>query len=327
MYRYWKQPLCILLFFTSCVSAMKETARTGGNDPDDHTLVAEKNYSQAEMDALKKTTSVFLYTKKDLPQLENIKKAITDAWTFTPVVFAPMEDAQKYNEEDYSFFVTSVYRTSVVDEYRRTKYANSQFYLSLQSYYYVQNKNKTERRAKGFCRIELYPNPDLLIKSIKGNLNDVMFAASQKASFKNDYPGLLKVYLKAVNADLVKNKRMFLFTSHKNESELAKLRKDTLLVPDYVLVKMNKFNGNESLVEAKELFGNYPYPYKIVPVEELSELLLTANKPYYLFDYVKSSTDKFVTIYNTESGEMVYRKYVPLSYQVKDKDIKAVFSK
>lgn len=104
---------------------------------------------------------------------------------------------------------------------------------------------------------------------------------------------------------------------------MSKLSHDTLFVPDYVLVKFNMFNGDESQRHAvDELFKDYPYPYEILHPDLLSERI-AAGQVRYVFDYVKSSSDNYIRIYELSKGK-IYQEYKSISYNLSSKDLKKI---
>ena len=62
----------------------------------------------------------------------------------------------------------------------------------------------------------------------------------------------------------------------------------------------------------------------MISTEELSEKILEDTDPFYYLVYIKSSTDKYVTIYNSVTGDIVYSRYKPLSYNFKGSDLKSL---
>ena len=78
-------------------------------------------------------------------------------------------------------------------------------------------------------------------------------------------------------------------------------------------------NGNETIRDEQVLFDKYTFPYKIVPTEELSQKIVD-KKINYVLDYVKSSADNYVRVYNVQQGR-IYQLYKSRSYNIKSKDI------
>jgi hypothetical protein len=68
----------------------------------------------------------------------------------------------------------------------------------------------------------------------------------------------------------------------------------------------------------------YDYRYKIVSAKELSQKILESEDPVYFLVYVKSSTDKFIAIYNSENGDILYSNWKGASYNVKSSDFKDI---
>lgn len=88
------------------------------------------------------------------------------------------------------------------------------------------------------------------------------------------------------------------------------------------MVEFGKFTGDESKNhDPEKIFKSYPYTYELIDAEDLSEKILSGEEFYYMV-FVKSSTDKYLTIFNSVSGEIIYSKYSPASYNVKDSDFK-----
>ncbi len=107
----------------------------------------------------------------------------------------------------------------------------------------------------------------------------------------------------------------------KNSTEIAKLRKDTLYIPDYVLINFNSLSGSEvKRFTEEEVLGKYSYKCKILPAEDISNLILT-NSIDYVLVYTKYILRKFVTVYNVKSGEIIYLKFKNISYDFKDDDL------
>lgn len=75
--------------------------------------------------------------------------------------------------------------------------------------------------------------------------------------------------------------------------------------------------------EVKSMFASYSGKVKLVTQNELYEKIMS-GRACYIFDLTISSSDKFITIYNSKDGSVVYRDYTPISYTIKDKDIRKI---
>jgi hypothetical protein len=229
-------------------------------------------------------------------------------------------------EEGYSYWYISISNKQVRSK-EGQDYELTQLFLTL-----VLPKTGTDDEGRQvdesiyFCRIELFPDFSTMesaaLAAKYDNFNHRLY---KESTIRNWTPGMLMVYLQDVQASLNESMRRGLFKGFDNEEALARLKKDTLFVPKYVLQKFDKLSGNENRKQrAKELFKKYRYPYKVLSPEALSAKLATASKETFFLDYVKSSTDKFTSIYSTTDG-LVYKKFKPISYNLKDEDISAIF--
>ncbi len=204
-----------------------------------------------------------------------------------------------------------------------SEYSNTHYYLSLRLFKEVSKKGKM--LTNGLCRIELYPNiiDTLFTGSGAPRRNNVIGKLYDKGGFYNWSPVLLGAQIAAVESNLKNHTRPWLFQDIKSDNLSALLSKDTLYVPASILMSFNKFNGKEAR-QGEEIFQGYPYKYRICSDEELYHIFQDEHRGRLLFEYVKSSTDKFVSIYDLKNKEIVYKKYTPISYNLKDKDIRKI---
>ncbi|HRV55265.1 MAG TPA: hypothetical protein P5264_06980, partial [Mangrovimonas sp.] len=73
-----------------------------------------------------------------------------------------------------------------------------------------------------------------------------------------------------------------------------------------------------------EVLSSYDYNYKFIDNDKLDEKILSGEEFYYL-KYVRVNSQKFVSIINGKTGEVVYRNYyagTAFSYNLKSKNIK-----
>lgn len=205
-------------------------------------------------------------------------------------------------------------------------YSTTHIYLELwtcEDNYFQSTKKKdfADKNKVQVARIELFTDfmalsdPDLLFQSdYDGN-----------GHIRNWGPGILKNQLQALIGFLNKNEPRKLFPAINNPTEIAKLKKEVLYVPDYVLIKFNKFTGNEAEKHTeKDVFEDYKFKYKLLSTAELNQKIVTDKTPFYYLIYIKSSTDKYITVFNSVTGEIIYSKYSPMSYNIKSGDLKNI---
>lgn len=128
--------------------------------------------------------------------------------------------------------------------------------------------------------------------------------------------------------NLEKGQEKSLYSSLGNDSELKKLQNQTLFIPDYVFTKFNAFTGDESKkFDEKELLEDYKLKYEVISSKTLNEKILKNDQPFFYLQYIKSSTDKYVSVINSQTGEVIYSSYTPMSYNLKSGDLKELSKK
>jgi hypothetical protein len=127
---------------------------------------------------------------------------------------------------------------------------------------------------------------------------------------------------------LDQSEKRHLYKSILNETELKNLKDEVLYVPDYVLINFNKFTGDETKKhDEKDIFKNYKFEYKLMSTDELNEKIMNDTTSFYYLIYIKSSADKFVSVINSLTGEIIYSNYTYRSYNIKSKDLKKLRKK
>jgi len=277
--------------------------------------IQKQQFSKETMDQLKATTTVFFYSKQQKSEIESIKKAVTDGWNLTPLVFDEISRFEKYAADPkYSYFIIEGF----TKESGST--SNTHYYLNLRLFKEVSKKGNIS--TTGLCRIELYPNTQTLGMGI-GKTDEVIENLYTKGGFYNWSPILLKAQLEAVSTNLEKNLKPGHYDEVKDNDLTNILSTDTLYIPKTLLMSFNALSGKEN-EKPETIFNGYHYKYKICTDEELFDIFQISKRGRLLFEYVKSSTDKFITIYDLQQKKIIYRNYVPLSYNLKSKDIESI---
>lgn len=285
---------------------------------------------------LKKTTTYIVMPDTGSAVAQTYKAIFQQYWTVTPTAFIEYKDILEHLSPEASFFSIGGYTTTSTFVHMTERggrreglsYSNTHLYLELwmcdpELLQKWQNRKKKKEELPDkvkriVARIELY--------------TDFPTLAQPENIYQTDYdggghiynwgPGYLKNYLQCLMQFLEAGSERSLFKAHSLPAQLKNLRRQTLYVPDYVLVKFNKFNGDESKRhEVSDLFGNYKLPYVLLSNAALNEKILADAEPFYYLVYIKSSTDKYLCVYNSRTGELVYTTYTPVSYNLKDKDL------
>jgi hypothetical protein len=304
-YRY---SVFLLLFILYLQSAKSQTK----NDLD---IPAER------MQRLKERTVIFVLPKGEYQYIDDYKERLSKIWTITPFKVVKFKDVAPYFKTDkYAFFTISGFNDGVGNSARYIYY-----YLTLGLSYTEAGKNK--RRYNEYCRVELYPEWAAIgTFSLPEELNADLY---QTYTFRNFTLPYMMVYLKYIQQNIQNEKRPTVYHSYKDEELLKKVKNDTLYVPNKLIYSRSKFSGREKLRDATKLFAEYHGIYKVVSTDEIVNIIRTRDEsiPIYLFGYVLSCTDKHVTVYDVRSGNIIYKRYTPVSYNLKSKDIKRIIDK
>ena len=241
-------------------------------------------------------------------------------WTISKVEFIKSSEITAHNAKG-NFFLTICSWTKTTQSTATSSTVH--IYLGLwtckDSYFGAKTKKKLSwENVHMIGRIELYTdfktlcNPDDLYK----------YDYDGGGHIRNWGPGILKNYLQEFMVQLDKGKERSIFAPSSDKAQLNLIKKETLYIPDYILIKFGAMTGDESKKHTeKEIFTGYKYPYQLISTEELNQKILNDTIPFYHLQYVKSSTDKFVSIFNSTTGEMIYTIYTPMAYNFKKEDM------
>lgn len=277
--------------------------------------ISSQKFSDEVMAQLKATTTVFFYSKQQKSEIEPIKQAVTDGWKLTPLIFDDISKFDKYaSNPKYSYFVIEGFT-------KQSNYtSNTHYYINLRLFKEVTKKGNIV--STGLCRIELYPNTQTLNMG-SGKSDEVVDNLYTKGGFYNWSPILLKAQLEAVSSNLEKSFKPDHYIEIKDKDLTNILSTDTLYVPKSLLMSFNALSGKEK-EKPETIFDVYKYKYRICTDEELFDVFQISKTGRLLFEFVKSSTDKFVTIYDLQQKKIIYRNYTALSYNLKSKDIESI---
>jgi hypothetical protein len=316
--------LLLTFIMLACSSCFKKMAQSQAADRNDELHFLEKHYSEDQMNKLLSTKTVFFYRKGDKPALDSLKQSLNANWTITPLIFADISEFDTYyGNPDFSYFIIEGITTTTYSS--SGSYSNTHYYLTLQSWDRYDSKKK-KVQTDAFCRIELYPNSSTLFSgTYVSKKNDVIGKLYDHGEFYNWTPVLLGAHLGIVDANLRNKYRPWLYAdvSDPNIERLA--RKDTLFILNTDFKSFNKFNGKETKNSDLE-FSAYGGPYRVCNSAELFQIFENEKRGRLLFEYVKSSTDKYVSVIDTRDKKYIYKKYTPVSYNLKSKDLAKILN-
>ncbi|MEO6254952.1 MAG: hypothetical protein ABIO79_16695 [Ferruginibacter sp.] len=314
-----KKLLTVLLITTLLLSSQGLFAQVS--------IKASKEEAAEQLEKLKATTTVFFYKKSRNYSIDSIKQAVTSAWDLTPIIFEDIAKADKYTgNPKYSFFsIEGIAKTS-----RSTSisYTNTHYYLVLRIFKEETKKGKI--KTTPLCRLELFPNyATMEIATPPHYGNDVLDGEEvvselyDRGVFYNWSSITLKAMLGALTTELKNNERRWVYANVKSPDLTEILSKDTLYIPQYLLISYNAFSGKEKQKD-ENILSEYKYKYRVCTDKELYQIFEVEKRGRLLFEYVKSSTDKFISIYDLKEKKVIYKRYSPMSYNIKGKDLEAI---
>lgn len=285
-------------------------------------LVKKKSgeFSNEVIRKLKASKTVFIYRETD--DLKKLKKAIQEVWNITEISFLPYSKISMIDLEKTSIFSIRGVNTNIWNITSGMNYDNTHIYLSL---WMIGENKKGKKIHESFCRIELHPTFIDYMTITRSNSEESLTYLYNEALLKNWNVGFIKNYLKNVNDLLTNESERWLYLSENENKEIKHLKTKTLYIPEYAMTEFNKFTGDESKkLDVGKILKPYPYKYKIIARDVLSEKIIESSEPFYYMVFIKSSTDKYITIYNSETGAIIYNKYKPSSYNLKASDFKDI---
>lgn len=271
-------------------------------------------FKEGDIAALKQTTTLFVYPEKFTEKMPAFLAALKQAWTFNDfeaVSYEEFVQGSYTGNEKYALLTISGH-----NEVKSSGAEETRLYLTLAR----QELNKRGKVLyKPYCRIDLIANFETYFAA-HGSNSTVEYMYTNGV-FYNLEPGFVKNYLINVNENLENGKERFLYGNSTDASAVRKLKDETLYLPKYMLTKYNGVTGGEmgTCTEA-ELVGKYPYKYEFLDASDLSDKILSADTPFYYMIFVRSYNDKFITIYNSSTGKIIYNRCKAMSTNMKPAD-------
>jgi hypothetical protein len=268
---------------------------------------------------IKKRTTVFVINDFDLKQFEQMLNGIWDLNKF--IIISPEQfEANKdtYIDEQYSIFKFSgLIRTVTYQNGGSTEY----IYLNYNYYYYTDVKTSRKGEKKGdmneVASVFFAGDADSMWEMIRtakyGNLEKSLY---------NYKLGFLKNYLQFINDKLKTGGYSFTYAEDYNKSKIKALQKATLFIPSFIKIKYSGWTGKDTDRDnPDELFKKYDYKYEFIDTDALSDKIMNAKEDFYYLMYTKVNSQKFVSVVNGKTGEIIYRDYEILTYSLKANDL------
>ncbi|MFT5779377.1 MAG: hypothetical protein ACI837_002335 [Crocinitomicaceae bacterium] len=262
-------------------------------------------FKEENLEKLKSTTTIVVYGNKEKESLDSIKLYLQAAWHLTKLEFVSVDDFDAANYDGtYSFLTirSAAFEKSSSDpmDTMTSKYVRVGLDLWM-------NDGDTQLF---FGRMILFPTHSTWSALYSKRKKETLEYCYGKADFNLWSPGYIKSFLQVLEVKLNAREEISIFKSEKY-ADISSLTNDTLYVPDFVRTKYNRtlkgLNIDERSVD--ELSGTYKYPIKFISKSEMSDLILSSKTSFMYLIYAISSSDKFVSIIDGQTGELMDANY------------------
>lgn len=278
----------------------------------------------AEIAKIKQGTTFFAMSDPNSPKAKMYVELIKKAWNFSKVDCIKYTDVEKNIAPNNSFVTITANMTNSTNAAAPTQ---THVYLELWTtngkFKYDPKKRKHFNQADKITIATLELFPDFTTQNNPTKLYKMDYDAI--GNLKNWGKGVVYNYVQELNRLLLKAEERSFKTPIINKEELKKVASQTLFIPEYVLVKYNKNNKDESSKqEEKELLKDIPFSCQIMPDAALNDKIVTTETPFYYLLFIKTIDDKMITITNAATGEIVYMAYDSIVSNFKTADLKDI---
>ncbi|MDJ1496065.1 hypothetical protein QNI19_24225 [Cytophagaceae bacterium DM2B3-1] len=314
----------------------------------------KNNLTEEELKAIRSSTLIFFYKSADESILPQLEKALKSSWKVTPLKLVPFSQIEKYlNEPNYSYatLTTFIDGSSTIsggqkmpvwylfldfwinkseEKIPRKSFAwvclstgGTMPYAPIYGFPLTASFGSYATKAGSYnvlgnevidLSYKIKANKEL-IKEKKIPATDNYFDyLYNHGSFHNWTLPDLKAYFSVVNNHVQNGTTRAFRQEDMDVSELSKLKKDTLFIPEYALLVPDKPKKDTMIYkqvsenEIKKILAAYPYPYQIVSEDILVKKIMDPAKSIYYLSHIVTSA-KIVAIINSQSGKIIYTDF------------------
>ncbi len=282
--------------------------------------MGKDEFKPADLAQFRRSVTHFVYLNEHADKLDAFEKILAANWTVTKYKLIPFEDIEKYaSSMGNSFFSIAAFHKEGNPLDATSISSTNVFYCLWMPTESGRGKVKPLYLARLIMHHDVNESRPWLGKKSE----DILSYYHNKATFHNGDLGHMQTYLKYLNTELLKpNPHRKYFDEEINKKEIKALRTKTLLIPSYCLDKVANYFAKQDDLDPKVLLAEYKYKYRVVSPEELNKSILESTEPVYYLVYIRSNTDKYITVFNSKNGSLLYSEYEPVSYNLKPKDFK-----
>lgn len=310
-------PFVLLFLLTAPFNSFGETVMRLDNFSD---------LTAAQIKQIRKSTLVFII--RDDMDVDSVKSVFSDVWKASPFEIVKysefginsLETSKTYLRFDYSYALDSLLH----GYFFHSDSPILNFYMHDPSVD-VDDKDlskKFRRSWVSFGEISLEPSFREAPGTPKGHLFEHGLRKNlyTDMKFRNIGLGYLKNELGKMSSYLIAGK---VESTSSNGVELAQLKKNTLYVPNHILISNWLFSRNGLKFNKEEdVFADYEFEYELINPQKLSNMILNSERPLYYVEILHRGESVTMNIINSSTGKVIARQHKSSYPEFKNKDLK-----
>lgn len=274
-----------------------------------------------EISKIKTGTTFFAMKDPASPKAAAYVDAILKNWTINKAECIKYTDVEKNIATNNSFVTITADMTTFKSNSNTDTHIFMELWTTNGNFKYDPKKRKhfNQEDKITIATVEIFP--DFTTQFNPSSIYKMDYDTG--GHFKNWNAGIVGNYIQQLDLLINKGETRLAKTDFYNKDEIGKLNSQTLYFPDYVLTKFAKNSDDESTIsESKEIFEGYNLPYKQISMEELSGKILNDETAFYYLLLIKTISEKFITVTNSKTGEIIYSSYSGSPSNIKSADLK-----
>jgi hypothetical protein len=276
----------------------------------------------SEIEKIKTGTTFFAMKDPASPKAAAYVDVIKKNWSLSKVECIKYTDVEK-NIAPNNSFVTIGANMISSNSSTETDF-NLELWTTDGKFVYDPKKRKHFNQEEKIVIASVALFPDFTTQNNPSTVYKMDYDAA--GHLKNWSAAILGNYIQQITALLNKAETREAKTEFSNKAELGKM--GTLYIPDYVLTKFSKNDGDENKKQdEKEITDGVGLTCKFLTTQELGAKITTSETPFYYLLFIKTNTSRYVTVTNSKTGEIIYSAFSGGSGNFKSGDLKAIAKK
>lgn len=275
----------------------------------------------SEIAKIKTGTTFFAMKDPASPKAVAYVEAIKKNWTLNKAECIKYTDVEKNIAPNNSFVTVTANMTTSTGGSNTETHFYLELWTTKGNFVYKPNTRRHFNQEDKITIATLELFPDYTTQNNPTTIYKMDYDAN--GHIKNWSASIFSNYIQQLTILLDKGESRTTKSAFYNKEELQKLNAETLYIPEYVMTKFSRNSDDETKqLEPKEIFEGFNLNYKLISSEELNDKIANNPTPVYYLLLIKTPTEKFVTITNSKTGEIIYSGYSGLSVNFKSSDLK-----